>query len=307
MSLRRAQERHKEYKQSQTYLDKNGTAANNEASHLGVYAFGLAVFVVVAAVLLIVTRQRQSIVSVSVCLLAAAFVALSVRICPQWERVAILRFGRFSRIAGPGLFFVIPIVEYVAIRVDQRVIASAFTAEQALTADLVPVDVDAVLFWLVWDAKCACLEVRNYPKAVMWSAQTALRDAIGQVNLDSLSRKRKQIDREIQEVLGDKCADWGIAIASVEIRDIAIPQDLQNALSQEAQAVKERDARLILAETEREIAESYLAAAEVYGEPDKALQLRAMNLARESSKDSRGFVLAPTSLADAFDLEHFAQ
>ena len=307
MGLRRAQEEHKDFKKERFVAEEEGAIANKEASHLGVYGFSLALFGVVAGGLLYLTREAWSIPVVCICLVAGLLVAMCVRICPQWERVAVLRFGNFSRIAGPGLYFVVPIFEYTAMRVDQRTMASAFSAEQVLTADLVPVDVDAVLFWLVWDAKAACLEVRNYPQAVLWSAQTALRDAIGQVNLDDLSRKRRQIDHEIQEVLGDKCGDWGIAIVSVEIRDISVPKDLQDALSKEAQAVKELDARLILADTEREISESYVAAAEVYGDRSKALQLRAMNLAHESSKDSRGFVLAPSSLADAFDLDSFCK
>ena len=179
---------------------------------------------------------------------------------------------------------------------------SAFSAEAALTADLVPVDVDAIIFWLVWDAKKACLEVANYPKAVLWSAQTALRDAIGQVNLADLSLRRKQIDHELQQVLGGKCEEWGITVISVEIRDIAVPHELQDALSKEAQAERERNARVILAEVEKDISEMFVEAAQVYEENPKALQLRAMNLAYEGTRDGKGVLLAPSSLADGFDL-----
>ena len=214
----------------------------------------------------------------------------------------VLRFGKFNRVAGPGPYFVIPFVEYAAIHVDHRIMTSAFSAEAALTADLVPVDVDAILFWVVWDAKKACLEVENYPKAVLWSAQTAMRDAIGQVDIADLSLRRKQIDRELQEVLAAKCEEWGITVISVEIRDIKVPEELQNALSKEAQASRERDARVILAEVEKDISEMFVEAAEIYDQNPKALKLRAMNLAYEGAKDGKGVLLAPSGLADGFNL-----
>ena len=186
--------------------------------------------------------------------------------------------------------------------IDHRVMTSSFSAEAALTADLVPVDVDAILFWMVWDAEKACLEVENYPKAVLWSAQTAMRDAIGQLNLAGLSMRRKQIDRELQEVMGAKCEQWGITVMSVEIRDIMVPRGLQDALSKEAQAERERNARVILAEVEKDISEMFVEAAEVYDKNPKAMQLRAMNLAYEGAKDGKGILLAPSSLADGFDV-----
>ena len=166
-----------------------------------------------------------------------------------------------------------------------------------------PVDVDAIIFWVVWDAKKACLEVENYPRAVLWSAQTAMRDAIGQVNLAELSLRRKQIDRELQQVLGERCEQWGITVMSVEIRDIAVPEELQDALSKEAQAERERNARTILAEVEKDISEMFVEAAEVYDRNPKALQLRAMNLAYEGAREGKGVLLAPSALADGFDVE----
>ena len=204
--------------------------------------------------------------------------------------------------AGPGIYALAPFVEYAAIHIDHRIMTSAFSAEAALTADLVPVDVDAILFWVVWDAQKACLEVENYPKAVLWSAQTAMRDAIGQVNLADLSLRRKQIDRELQEVMSAKCEQWGITVMSVEIRDIMVPKELQNALSKEAQAERERNARTILAEVEKDISEMFVEAADVYDRNPKALKLRAMNLAYEGAKDGKGVLLAPSSLADGFDV-----
>nr|WP_270297385.1 slipin family protein [Eggerthella sinensis] len=155
---------------------------------------------------------------------------------------------------------------------------------------------------MVWDAEKACLEVENYPKAVLWSAQTAMRDAIGQLNLADLSLRRKQIDRELQEIMGAKCEQWGITVMSVEIRDIMVPRELQDALSKEAQAERERNARVILAEVEKDISEMFVEAAEVYDRNPKAMQLRAMNLAYEGAKDGKGVLLAPSSLADGFDV-----
>ena len=274
----------------------------NEATRAGVYVFAIVMFAIGFGVVFIATFAWLSVVTVVVAVAVGLLLASCVRIAPQWERVTVLRLGRFNRVAGPGVFFLIPFVEYAAIHVDHRVMTSSFSAEAALTADLVPVDVDAILFWMVWDAEKACLEVENYPKAVLWSAQTAMRDAIGQVNLADLSMRRKQIDRELQEVMGAKCEQWGITVMSVEIRDIVIPLELQNALSKEAQAERERNARVILAEVEKDISEMFVEAADVYDKNPKAMKLRAMNLAYESAKDGNGMVLAPSSLADGFDV-----
>lgn len=274
----------------------------NETTRVGVYLFALCMFALGFLVVFIATYRWVSLITVALSVLAGLLLASMFRICPQWEKVAILRLGKFCRIAGPGFYVVAPLVEYAAIHIDHRTMTSAFSAEAALTADLVPVDVDAIIFWLVWDAKQACLEVSNYPKAVLWSAQTALRDAIGQINLADLSSRRKQIDRDLQQVLGDKCEQWGITVMSVEIRDIAVPPELQDALSKEAQAERERNARVILAEVEKDISEMFVEAAEIYDQNPKALQLRAMNLAYEGAREGKGVLLAPSSLADSFDV-----
>jgi regulator of protease activity HflC (stomatin/prohibitin superfamily) len=257
---------------------------------------------VIFAVVFVATLTWLSPVTITVAVAAGLIGAAGIRIAPQWERVAILRLGRFHRVAGPGPYPIIPFFEYAAIHVDQRVMTSSFSAEAALTSDLVPVDVDAILFWMVWDAERACLEVKNYPKAVLWSAQTALRDALGQTNLADLSTRRRQIDHELKAILEKKCEDWGITVLSVEIRDIMVPRALQDALSKEAQAARERDARIILAETEKDISELYVEAASVYRENPVAVQLRAMNLAYEGAKDGNGMFLMPSQLADSFDL-----
>ena len=274
----------------------------NEATRAGVYLFALGVFARGFGIVFAATLAWLSVGTVIAAVVAGLLCASCIRVAPQWERVAVLRFGRFNRVAGPGLYVLVPFVEYTAIHVDHRVMTSSFSAEAALTADLVPVDVDAILFWMVWDAQKACLEVENYPKAVLWSAQTAMRDAIGQLNLADLSLRRKQIDRELQEVMGAKCEQWGITVMSVEIRDIMVPRELQDALSKEAQATRERNARVILAEVEKDISEMFVEAAEVYDRNPKAMQLRAMNLAYEGAKDGKGVLLAPSSLADGFDV-----
>ena len=269
------------------------------------YLFAIVVFVIGFAAVLTVSAALVgglSAISVVIALFVGLLAAGSIRIAPQWERVAVLRFGKFHRIAGPGTYFLAPFADYGAIHIDHRMMVSSFAAEAALTADLVPVDVDAVLFWMVWDAEKACLEVENYPKAVLWSAQTAMRDAIGQQNLADLSLRRKQINRELQETMGAKCEQWGITVISVEIRDITVPKELQNALSREAQAERERNARVILAEVEKDISEMFVEAADVYEQNPKAMQLRAMNLAYEGAKEGKGVLLAPSSLADGFDI-----
>lgn len=275
---------------------------SNNASREGVYAFSIMVFLVSFGVVFALTWPWFSPLTVCVSLVAALFCVSSIRIVPQWERAVVLRFGKFNRVKEPGLFFCIPFAESVAIHIDHRVMTSSFSAEAALTADLVPIDVDAVLFWMVWDAKKACLEVENYPKAVLWSAQTAMRDAIGQLNLADISMRRKQIDRELEEALAQKCENWGVTVLSVEIRDIMIPHELQDALSKEAQAEREKNARVILAEIEKDISEMYVEAAETYEKSEKAMQLRAMNLAYEGAKDGKGLLLLPSALAEGFDV-----
>ena len=287
--------------------DRNRSVATtelepNEATRAGVYLFAVVMFAVGFGVVFAATFAWLSVVTVMCAVAAGVLCAACIRVAPQWERVTVLRFGRFHRVAGPGLYFLIPFAEYTAIHIDHRIMTSSFSAEAALTADLVPVDVDAILFWMVWDAQKACLEVENYPKAVLWSAQTAMRDAIGQLNLADLSLRRKQIDRELQEVMGAKCEQWGITVLSVEIRDIMVPRELQDALSKEAQATRERNARVILAEVEKDISEMYVEAAEVYEKNPNAMQLRAMNLAYEGAKDGKGILLAPSGLADGFDV-----
>lgn len=219
----------------------------------------------------------------------------------EWERTVVLRFGKFNRVAGPGLIFMIPFVEYSAATVDLRMRSTAFKAEHVLTSDLVPVDVDAVLFWMVWDAGKACSEMRNYERLVFWIAQTTLRDVMGGVGIAKMGVRRTQIDKEIADILERKTSEWGITIVSVEIRDIEIPEELQESLSAEARAEREYNARIILAEVEKEVSEMFVDAARTYKEEDAALQLRAMSFVSESVKDKGGLVVIPSALSDAFE------
>ena len=274
-----------------------------KSSRNGAVIFNIATFIATCAAVLgiaFAATGGAGIEAIVAMLLAALLVLSSTHIALSWEKVVVLRFGKLNRVVGPGLYFTIPVIEHGTIRVDQRTIATPFYAEKTLTADLVPVTVDAVLFWVVWDAEKACLEVENYPKAVLWSAQTAMRDAIGQLNLADLSMRRKQIDRELQEVMGAKCEQWGITVMSVEIRDIMVPRGLQDALSKEAQAEREKNARMVLAEVEKDISSMLVDAAHVYEENEVALRLRTMHLLYESVKGSGGTVVIPSAYSEGF-------
>jgi regulator of protease activity HflC (stomatin/prohibitin superfamily) len=243
----------------------------------------------------------QSVLLLIVGVLVSAILFSCSHVILEWERVIVLRFGKFSRVAGPGMVFMIPFVEYAAATVDLRMRSTAFKAEHVLTADLVPVDVDAVLFWLIWDAKKACSEIRNYEQLVFWVAQTTLRDVMGGIGIAQMGLRRTQIDQEIATILERKTNEWGITIVSVEIRDIEIPGDLQEALSAEARAEREYNARVILAEVEKEISGMYVEAARIYKEEDAALQLRAMSFVSDSVKEKGGLVILPSAIADAFE------
>lgn len=282
---------------------KASAPKQKHTSRIGVFCFAVSVFVVgtlvgASAASLIVGFSAWACV---VGMVVGAVCCYSVRIAEQWERVVILRFGKFERQAGPGVYFLIPIVEYVAAHVDQRIITTPFIAEEALTADLVPLDIDAVLFWMVWDPKSACVEVEDYSSAIWWAAQTALRDAVGRINLAEVATRREQIDEEVKTILDEKTSSWGITVVSVEIRDIAIPSELQDAMSKEAQAERERNARLLLAEVEKDISEMFVDAASVYDKNDKAMQLRTMNLIYESVKEKGGLVIAPSAFSEGFN------
>ena len=228
--------------------------------------------------------------------------AQSPRIAQQWERMVVLRLGRFAGLRGPGLFWIIPFIETVPRRIDQRVITSGFAAEQTLTMDTVPVNVDAVLFWMVVDAEKAALEVQNYSSAVSWAAQTALRDIIGRTSLANLLRGREQIEAELQQLIDKRTTPWGVTVESVEMRDIVIPSQLQEAMSREAQAMREKQARIILGEAEMEIAHSFQQASLVYQDNPTALHLRAMNMLYEGLKEKGALMLVPSTAVESMGM-----
>jgi regulator of protease activity HflC (stomatin/prohibitin superfamily) len=235
-------------------------------------------------------------------LLVGVYILFALKIAAQWEKGVVLRLGKFKGLKGPGIFWIIPVIDAVSTWVDHRVMVTPFSAQKTLTKDTVPVDVDAVLFWLVWDAEKAALEVKNYEAAVDWAAQTALRDITGRMMLADLLVGRSSIDQELQKVIDERTTPWGVTVQSVEIRDIVIPQDLEDAMSRQAQAERERQARVILGESEKQIAESFAEASKAYISNPTALHLRAMNMLFEGLKEKGALVIVPSSAVDTMNL-----
>ena len=234
--------------------------------------------------------------------LVGIYVLLAFKVAEQWEKAVVLRLGRFIGLKGPGPFWVIPIVDTIPAWIDQRVMVTSFTAERTLTKDTVPVDVDAVLFWVVWDAEKAALEVEDYQAAIAWAAQTALREIIGQMDLADILVGRAKMDAELQRIIDDRTTPWGVTVQSVEIRDIVIPGGLEDAMSRQAQAERERQARVILGESEEQIADSFAKASEAYRDNPTALHLRAMNMLFEGLKEKGAMVIVPSSAVDTMNL-----
>jgi regulator of protease activity HflC (stomatin/prohibitin superfamily) len=226
----------------------------------------------------------------------------SPRIAQQWERGIVLRLGKFTSLRGPGLFWIVPFIDAVSSWIDQRTITTSFAAEQTLTSDTVPVNVDAVLFWMVHDAQKAALEVQDYSQAVSWAAQTALRDIIGRTTLTDLLRGRERIEAELQQLIDQRSNPWGVTVQSVEMRDVVIPGALQDAMSREAQAAREKQARIILGQAEMEIANSFREAAKAYHENPTALHLRAMNMLYEGLKEKGALMLIPSSAVESMGM-----
>jgi regulator of protease activity HflC (stomatin/prohibitin superfamily) len=221
------------------------------------------------------------------------------QVAKQWERAVVLRMGRYNGLRGPGLFWMVPLVDSISAWVDERIVTTAFAAEETLTSDTVPVNVDAVLFWRVHDPERAALEVQNFPQAVSWAAQTALRDIIGRTSLSDLLRGRERIEDELQDLIDQRCMPWGIAVQSVEMRDVVIPTTLQDAMSREAQAAREKRARIILGEAEVEIAALFDQASHAYQQNPTALQLRGMNILYEGLKEKGALMVVPSSVVDS--------
>jgi regulator of protease activity HflC (stomatin/prohibitin superfamily) len=234
--------------------------------------------------------------------LTALIVGSSIKYADEWEKAVVLRLGRYRGLRGPGLFYVIPVVDRICYHVDQRIRTTDFGAESCLTKDTVPVNVDAIAFWLVYDAERAALEVQRYEQAVVLAAQTALRDAIGKHDLAELIQSRKELGEGLQRILDAKMHDWGIQVQSVEIRDVIIPKALEEAMSRQAQAERERQARIILGTAETEIAGKFVQAAKQYREYPAALNLRAMNMLYESIVKRGSLMVVPSSLADSLNV-----
>ena len=248
------------------------------------------------------TLLTWSPVGVIIGLLLGLLLAQSPKIARQWERAVVLRLGKYAGLRGPGLFWIVPFVDSISAWIDQRVITTGFAAEETLTSDTVPVNVDAVLFWVVYDPEKAALEVQNYPAAVSWAAQTALRDIIGRTSLSDLLRGRERIEEELQKLIDERSNPWGVTVQSVEMRDVIIPTALQDAMSREAQAAREKAARVILAEAEVEIANRFSIAAESYRDNPTALHLRAMNMLYEGLKEKGALMLVPSSAVESMGM-----
>jgi regulator of protease activity HflC (stomatin/prohibitin superfamily) len=236
------------------------------------------------------------------CAAAGLYLLFSIRVADQWEKFAVLRFGRYIGLRGPGLFHIIPVVDTVSRTVDQRVRVASVSAESTLTRDTVPVNVDAIVFWLVWNAEKSILEVQDFEQAISLSAQTALRESIGRHELHQMVAEREMLGHELQRILDEKTNPWGITVQSVEIRDVQIPSQLQDAMSREAQAERERRARTIISLAETEIADRFAQAADTYRDNPVALHLRAMNMLYEAIKEKGSMVIVPSSAVETMGL-----
>jgi regulator of protease activity HflC (stomatin/prohibitin superfamily) len=291
-------------------MDKNDKSTNKKQkddSHIPSVAwtiFGiLLVIAILGAVLMDGSVPDLWIgIYVTALLLAAAYVLYGLKVASQWEKAVVLRLGEFHALRGPGMFWIVPIIDAIPSWIDHRVMVTPFAAEKTLTKDTVPVDVDAVLFWVVWDAEKAALEVKEYQSAIAWAAQTALRDIIGRMMLADILVGRSAIDEELQHIIDERTTPWGVTVQSVEIRDIVIPSDLEDAMSRQAQAERERQARVILGESEKQIAASFSEASLTYVDNPTALHLRAMNMLFEGLKEKGALVIVPSSAIDTMNL-----
>jgi regulator of protease activity HflC (stomatin/prohibitin superfamily) len=259
------------------------------------------IFVVFLGVAVLSYAARMPIGLTILLALIGIFLGYSVKMAQQWEKAVILRLGKLHSVKGAGLFIVVPIIDQVATWIDQRIRTSEFSAEQALTRDTVPVNVDAIVFWMVHDAERAALEIADYNSAVQQVAQTSLRETIGSALLSELLSERKEADATLKAVIGAKTAEWGVTVNSVEIRDVAIPASLQDAMSRQAQAEREKQARVTLGAAEEEVAQRFVNAAKLYATSPEALQLRAMNIIYETTKERGATILMPSAMVDAMN------
>ena len=274
-------------------------------SGVGGFLFALIFIVAIAGVAILDANgvsETISVVYLIILIIIATYLLLATQVASQWEKAVVLRFGKFRNLKGPGIFWIVPIMDTIVNWIDHRVNVTPFSAEKTLTKDTVPVDVDAVLFWLVWDAQKAALEVADYRVAISWAAQTALREIIGQMTLADILVGRARMDADLQKIIDERTTPWGITVQSVEIRDVVIPPDLEDAMSRQAQAERERQARVILGESEQQIASSFAQASEAYVNNPTALHLRAMNMLFEGLKQKGALVIVPSSAVDTMNL-----
>jgi regulator of protease activity HflC (stomatin/prohibitin superfamily) len=262
----------------------------------------LAIVAVLAAFGILLIVLARLVVPGAMLIVLAVIVLAALRMAQQWEEAVVLRAGKFLAVKGPGLFWIVPILDSVTALIDTRLRTTQFVAEQTLTKDTVPVDVDAIIFWMVTDVRRAALEVASYGEAISWAAQTSLREMIGAADLAMLLSNRKAIDEELRQTIDGKTSEWGIVVKSVEIRDVTIPAALQDAMSREAQAERERQARVILGAAEAEIAHSFAEAALSYADNPVALHLRGMNMLYESVKERGSTIIVPSSAVDSMNL-----
>src|SRR5690349_14370378 len=263
---------------------------------------GLALLVACIAIGATITAVLQTPAGLIAGAAVGIYLVFAIKVADQWEKIAVLRFGRYRGLRGPGLFHIIPIVDTVSRSVDQRVRVANVSAESTLTRDTVPVNVDAIVFWMVWNPEKSILEVQDFEQAISLSAQTALRESIGRHELHQMVAERELLGRELQRILDEKTNPWGITVQSVEIRDVQIPADLQDAMSREAQAERERRARTILGLAETEIADKFALAAATYQDNPVAMHLRAMNLLYEAIKERGSMVIVPSSAVETMGL-----
>lgn len=263
---------------------------------------GVALMVACLVTGAILTAKMQSPAPVAIGAMAGAYFLFAVKVAAQWERCVVLRFGRYIGLRGPGIFAIVPVMDTISRYVDQRVRVTDVKAETALTRDTVPVNVDAIVFWVVWDAEKAILEVQDFYYAVSLAAQTALLESIGRHELSQMITQRESLGHELQRILEEKTAPWGITLQSVEIRDVHIPPNLEDAMSRQAQAERERQARIILGTAETEISDKFAQAAMVYKDNPVALHLRAMNMLYEAIKEKGSMVIVPSSAVETMGL-----
>jgi regulator of protease activity HflC (stomatin/prohibitin superfamily) len=289
----------------QEKIGRDLIAATHQVSPIGVLLFiCIAILSVITSIVMDSLHLAEGVIIVFTLgiILIGFYILFALKMANQWEKAVVLRAGRILGLRGPGLFWIVPILDSVTSWIDHRVMVTPFNAEKTLTKDTVPVDVDAVLFWVIWDAQKAALEVQDYRAAIAWASQTALREIIGQMTLADILVGRSKMDQVLQKIIDERTTPWGITVQSVEIRDVIIPQDLEAAMSRQAQAERERQARVILGESELQIASSFAEASKAYIDNPTALHLRAMNMLFEGLKDKGALVIVPSSAVETMNL-----